>query len=93
MPMLSCNLALSTDAASALHAATCAVVAKVGGINGLPNRIKIGPFKLPFFLPGISCATRMSWPKGPLGTSMSVTALLVVSFSLGSLLVWPMNGP
>ena len=51
MPMLSCNLARSSDAASALHAAVCAVVAKVGGNNRLPNRNKVGRCKLPKFSP------------------------------------------
>ena len=49
MPMLSCNLALAGEAAQALHAATCAIVAKLGAGNRVPNRIKVGPLKLPKF--------------------------------------------
>ena len=51
MPMLSCNLALAGEAAQALHAATCAIVAKLGAGNRVPNRIKVGPLKLPKFSP------------------------------------------
>ena len=51
VPTLFCMLALSGEAATALHAAICAVVAEVGGRDRLPNRIKIGPLKLPRFSP------------------------------------------
>ena len=51
MPMISCNLALAGEAAQALHAATCAVVGKLGSSNRLPNRLKVGPLKLPKFSP------------------------------------------
>ena len=51
MPMLSCNLALAGEAAQALHAAMCAVVGKLGAGNRVPNRIKVGPIKLPKFSP------------------------------------------
>ena len=51
MPMLSCNLALAGEAVQALHAATCAIVGKLGAGNRLPNRLKIGPLKLPKFSP------------------------------------------
>ena len=49
--MLSCNLALAGEAAQALHAATCAIVGKLGAGNRLPNRLKVGPLKLPKFSP------------------------------------------
>ena len=51
MPMLSCNLALAGEAATALHAATCALVAKVASACRLPSCIKVGPLKIPHFSP------------------------------------------